>query len=126
MEFVSIPAFINPINDGLFAITFFYARIYLYFKYIITNQALFKNISKYNKFYMCDKIIITIVFGLFILNLYWFGLILGGVIKLLDIDTMVKRQLESTSDAAFLKKIEEIRSTITSTPLRGFKKAHHQ
>lgn len=118
IQFVSIPAFIQPINDGLFAITFFYARIYLYFKYIITNQTLFENIIKYNKFFMCDKIVIAIIFGLFILNLYWFGLILSSVIKLLKIDKLVVKQLTNKDDILFFLKIEEISSS--------FKMAHHQ
>jgi len=115
IQLVSIPAFIQPINDGLFAITFFYARIYLYFKYIITNQSLFENIIKYNKFFMCDKIIIAIIFGLFILNLYWFGLILSSTIKIFKIDQLVKRQLENKDDTLFFLKIEEIRASLIQT-----------
>ncbi len=112
IQLVSIPAFIKPINDGLFAITFFYARIYLYFKYIITNQALFENIIKYNKFFMCDKIIIAIIFGLFILNLYWFGLILSSIIKIFKIDQLVVKQLTNKDDTLFFLKIEEIRRSL--------------
>lgn len=111
IQFVSIPAFIQPINDGLFAITFFYTRIYLYFKYIITNQALFENIIKYNKFFMCDKIVIAIVFSLFILNLYWFSLILSSIIKLLKIDNLIIKQLTNKDDTLFFLKIEEISSS---------------
>jgi len=118
LQFVSIPAFIHPINDGLFAMTFFYARIYLYFKYIITNQDFFENIIKYNKFFMCDKIVIAIIYGLFILNLYWFGLILSNIIKLLKIDKLIVGQLTNKDDTLFFLKIEEIRSS--------FKMAHHQ
>lgn len=119
IQFVSLPTFIQPINDGLFAITFFYARIYLYFKYIITNQELFENITKYNQFFMCDKIVIAILFGLFILNLYWFLLICSGVIKMIGFDSVVKRHFLEDNNSAFFLQIEEIRAKM------GFKMAHH-
>jgi hypothetical protein len=116
IQFVSLPAFIQPINDGLFAITFFYARIYLYFKYIITNQELFENITKYNQFFMCDKIVIAILFGLFILNLYWFLLICSGVIKMIGFDSVVKRHFLEDKNSAFFLQIEEIRAKMVFTP----------
>ena len=119
IQFVSLPAFIQPINDGLFAITFFYTRIYLYFKYIITNQELFENITKYNQFFMCDKIVIAILFGLFILNLYWFLLICSGVIKMIGFDSVVKRHVLEDKNSAFFLQIEEIRAKMV------FKTAHH-
>jgi hypothetical protein len=31
---------------------------------------------------MCDKIVIAISFAVFILNMYWFGLICNGFIKM--------------------------------------------
>ena len=119
IQFVSLPEFIQPINDGLFAITFFYARIYLYFKYIITNQELFENITKYNRFFMCDKIVIAILFGLFILNLYWFLLICSGVIKMIGFDSVVKKHFLEDNNTAFFKKIEDIKAK------NGFKMAPH-
>ena len=119
IQFVSLPEFIQPINDGLFAITFFYARIYLYFKYIITNQELFENITKYNQFFMCDKIVIAILFGLFILNLYWFLLICSGVIKMIGFDSVVKKHFLEDNNTAFFKKIEDIKAK------NGFKMAPH-
>ena len=67
---------------------------------------------------MCDKIVIAIIFGLFILNLYWFGLILSSIIKLLKIDNLVVKQLTNKDDTLFFLKIEEIRTS--------FKMAHHQ
>ena len=119
IQFVSLSTFIQPINDGLFAITFFYARIYLYFKYIITNQELFENITKYNQFFMCDKIVIAILFGLFILNLYWFLLICSGVIKMIGFDSVVKKHFLEDNNTAFFKKIEDIKAK------NGFKMAPH-
>ena len=86
----------------------------MYFKYIITNQALFENITKYNNFFMCDKIVISIIFGLFILNLYWFTLIcytvLGGVTKMFGLDIVVKRLFVSPNDEAFFAQIESIKA----------------
>jgi hypothetical protein len=82
VKFVSLPAFCQPLNDILFALSFFYARIYMYFKHIIVNPAFFESISNYNRFYMCDKIVIAISFAVFILNMYWFGLICNGFIKM--------------------------------------------
>lgn len=89
MKFVSLPSFCQPFNDILFAVSFFYTRIYMYFKYIIINPTFFENISKYNRFFMCDKIVIAIVFGVFILNLYWFGLICNGCFKLVFVDNKI-------------------------------------
>ena len=60
------------------------------FKHIINNPSFFENISKYNQFFMCDKIIMAIIFGSFILNLYWFGLICNGVSKMVLGDTKVE------------------------------------
>ena len=108
-QFVSLSSFIQPINDVLFSMTFFYARIYLYFKYIITNQEFLEAISKYNKYFMCDKIVIAIFFGLFILNLYWFGLILNGVFKMIGLDKVVKSILTNADDIAFLRQIDAIK-----------------
>lgn len=90
MKFVSLPAFCQPLNDILFSVSFFYTRIYMCFKYIITNPSFFENISKYNRFFMCDKIVIAIIFGSFILNLYWFGLICNGVAKMVLVDNKVE------------------------------------
>lgn len=108
-QFVSLSSFIQPINDVLFSMTFFYARIYLYFKYIITNQEFLETIRKYNKYFMCDKIVIAIFFGLFILNLYWFGLILNGVFKMIGLDKVVKSILANADDSAFLRQIDAIK-----------------
>ena len=93
IKFVSIPAFIQPLNDVLFAITFFFTRIYLYYKYIICNNELLDNITKYNKYFMCDKIVIMIFFGLFFLNIYWFGLICGGLVKIIGLDKIIRDRL---------------------------------
>ena len=82
VKFVSLPAFCQPLNDILFAVSFFYTRIYMYFKHIIVNPAFFESISKYNRFYMCDKIVIAISFAVFILNMYWLGLICNRFIKM--------------------------------------------
>lgn len=79
---VSLPAFCKPLNDVLFALSFFYTRIYMYFKHIIVNPSFFENISKYNRFYMCDKIVIAISFAVFVLNMYWLGLICNRLIKM--------------------------------------------
>ena len=57
---------------------------------------------------MCDKIVIAIFFGLFILNLYWFGLILNGVFKMIGLDKVVKSILTNADDIAFLRQIDAI------------------
>jgi hypothetical protein len=90
LKFVSLPSFCQPVNDIFFGISFFYTRIYMAFKYIINNPSFFENISKYNQFFMCDKIIMAIIFGSFILNLYWFGLICSGVSKMVLGDTKLE------------------------------------
>jgi hypothetical protein len=54
----------------------------MYFKHIIVNPSFFENISKYNRFFMCDKIVIAISFAVFLLNMYWLGLICNGLIKM--------------------------------------------
>ena len=56
----------------------------------LNQSCFFENISKYNQFFMCDKIIMAIIFGSFILNLYWFGLICSGVAKMVLGDTKVE------------------------------------
>jgi hypothetical protein len=81
IKLFSLPAFCQPLNDILFAVSFFYARIYMYFKHIIVNPTIFESISNYNRFFMCDKIVKVICFGIFFLNMYWFGLICNGFIK---------------------------------------------
>uniref|UniRef100_A0A6C0I7W2 TLC domain-containing protein n=1 Tax=viral metagenome TaxID=1070528 RepID=A0A6C0I7W2_9ZZZZ len=115
IKFVSIPNFIQPINDGLFAITFFYTRIYLYFKHIITNQELIENIIKYNRFFMCDKIIIMTIFLLFGLNLYWFGLICYGAFKIIGLNRIWTYNPDIKDP--FILQIEAIRNTLFKTGL---------
>jgi hypothetical protein len=70
------------INKLFFVFTFVYYRIYNYSYYLILDKNIYNNFVIYSKnnfeFY---KIYIG-VYGMFILNLYWFTLILHGIITL--------------------------------------------
>ena len=72
---------IVKINQILFVSTFFYFRVYNYFIYIILSndvKILIIKISKnnYYKYLLCIG-----MYGLFILNIYWFFIILKKCIK---------------------------------------------
>jgi len=109
---VSLPAFCKPLNDILFAVSFFYTRIYMYLKHIILNPAFFENISKYNRFFMCDKIVIAVSFAVFVLNMYWFGIICKGLFKM---------ALGPKTEDPMIKQIDLIRETLGYTSLPEIK-----
>ena len=109
---ISLPAFLKPLNDILFAVSFFYTRIYMYLKHIILNPAFFENISKYNRFFMCDKIVIAISFAVFVLNMYWFGIICKGLLKM---------GIGAKTEDPMIKQINLIRETLGYTSLPEIK-----
>lgn len=60
---------ISGINDGLFAFTFYYFRIYLYTKHIILSEDI-------NTF---PLILSSVAYGMWLLNIYW-GILIGKMI----------------------------------------------
>ena len=70
---------LTNINDILFLITFIYTRIYLYPKYLILDNNFYDILSTLS---LVDNYIITIsIYTLYILNLYWFSIMLKKIIK---------------------------------------------
>ncbi len=78
----------------------------MYLKHIILNPAFFENISKYNRFFMCDKIVIAVSFAVFVLNMYWFGIICKGLLKM---------ALGPKTEDPMIKQIDLIRETLGYT-----------
>ena len=84
---------LTTINDILFLTTFTYTRIYLFSKYIILdkkfNDILIDNLSLTTSFtitpyILFDNIIMQgSLYTLYILNLYWFSLIIKKIVKIL-------------------------------------------
>ena len=77
-EYYQLKNKLTTINDLLFIITFIYTRLYLYSKYIIFNNNFNELIYKY---YDYPYITIVFVYILYILNLYWFSIILKKIVK---------------------------------------------
>jgi hypothetical protein len=70
---------IYNINDAIFVITFFYTRIYLYYKQVLQNQELYNitrqfTLVEYHYFNIC-------LYLLYCLNLYWAYQILQIFVK---------------------------------------------
>lgn len=88
---------LTTINDILFLTTFIYTRIYLFSKYIILNKIfndiLIDNLSLTTSFTIfithppyifSDNIVMQVnLYTLYILNLYWFSLMIKKIVKLL-------------------------------------------
>ncbi len=73
---------INMINDYLFVSSFFILRVYLYFTNIIMNKYTYVNLySDYNYSLINHMPLYLSIYGLYILNLYWFYLIINKIIK---------------------------------------------
>jgi len=75
LEFAGNMVIAKNINKLLFVSSFFYYRIYNYTFYLILDNNIHKTFYCYSKnnFEFCE--IYGGVFGLFFLNLYWFGII---------------------------------------------------
>ena len=73
--------FIIKINQILFVSTFFYFRIYNYFIYIILSNDVNILIINISKNYYYKYLLYTGMYGLFILNIYWFFILLKKCIK---------------------------------------------
>jgi hypothetical protein len=73
---------LTTINDLLFLTTFVYTRIYLYSKYLILDNKLYDVIQE-NLSPLQNNIICVCVYTLYILNLYWFSIIIKKIVKLL-------------------------------------------
>lgn len=71
---------LTTINELLFLTTFVYTRIYLYSKYLILDNKLYDIIQeKLPPLY--NNIICVCIYTLYILNLYWFSLIIKKLVK---------------------------------------------
>jgi len=71
---------LTHVNDLLFIITFVYTRIYLYSKYIIFDKQIYDLL--YEKApYLYYNIICICFYILYILNLYWFFIIIKKLVK---------------------------------------------
>jgi hypothetical protein len=71
---------LTAINDLLFLTTFVYTRIYLYSRYLILNKQMY-NLFQENLSPLYNNIICASVYTLYILNLYWFSLIIKKLVK---------------------------------------------
>jgi hypothetical protein len=71
--------FIYNINNYIFAITFFYTRIYLYYTEVLRNQILYDIIMQITpmEYYIFN----TCLYLLYFLNLYWAYKILQVIVK---------------------------------------------
>jgi hypothetical protein len=69
---------LTDVNDLLFIITFAYTRIYLFTKYIIFDKQLYDLLYETVPYY---NIICICLYTLYILNLYWFFIIIKKLVK---------------------------------------------
>ena len=69
---------LTDVNDLLFIITFAYTRIYLFTKYIIFDKQLYDLLYETVPYY---NIICVCIYTLYILNLYWFFIIIKKLVK---------------------------------------------
>ncbi len=70
---------IKLVNDILFFISFLITRIINYYLFILNNNIQNIIITYYENSYIANYIVYTSLYGLYGLNLYWFGLILHQI-----------------------------------------------
>jgi hypothetical protein len=89
---------VKGINSILFIATFTKLRIYDYY-YFVTNPETYTILSKYTDGDICASLhAYSGVFGLFILNLYWFSLICKKIYKIVIIQYVPKLNTDYTAE----------------------------
>lgn len=107
----SIVKCINPINELLFVSTFIYYRIYKFGYLVLFNSDTYVKLFDGNRFGYINRLIILLIYILYFLNLYWFGLILKSVFKITC--NMFKNNTDLNLDPELLL-IEKLKTQILS------------
>jgi hypothetical protein len=101
-HFVSNVAYLKRINQAFFVASFSYVRMYYYTKNVVFNTDNYVTI-----FEICDHWIESYVaylgiIGIFLLNLYWFYLILAKTARTLGIGSNSQKCVERSEKAAHM------------------------
>jgi hypothetical protein len=102
--FVSNVAYLKHINQALFVASFAYVRMYYYTKKVVFNTDI--NVAIFE---ICDNwiesyIVYLGIIGIFLLNLYWFYLILAKTARTLGIGSNSQKCVDRCEKAAHMEK----------------------
>ena len=102
-HFVSNVAYLKHINKALFVASFAYVRMYYYTKKVVFNTDI--NVAIFD---ICDNWIESYVtylgvMGIFLLNLYWFYLILAKTARTLGLGSNSQKCVDRCEKAAHMK-----------------------
>ena len=99
---------INPINELLFFTTFVYYRFYKFGHVVLFNSEIYVKLFNSDKFHYINRLIILLIYVLYLLNIYWAGLMIRKGIKILH------KLFKNNTDPELLL-IEKLKAQILET-----------